>query len=506
MALKRLAYALCGVFLATIGLAILAFCGHWIFGLRAQSRRNTTTSVASVVPPESNPVRDAGTAGYLESGSTSLHPLITAFRHSWKPGPDFFPIRAEGWKARMKALVGFAKLRTSAIPPLLEALEDREPSVRALAAEALGYVGDSLAAEPLALHAANDPDWEVRLYAAKSRKMLEEGTGGLAAETSLSGPDDPLADEGVPGPRDPTGKAMSLSAADRLGSFDPQLIDSARIHEVAPDFELDDLHGRPHRLSGFQGKKIVALVFLHGATCEACIGQAASFRQISRELDAIKAEVLVVESHPVDRIRETLDTRSRRRRRGAEPVIPDDVPAVTYLADPDSIVAATYGVAFQWSHGDEWSNRPATFLIDDAGIVQAIHRAESYMDRLVGSALLAELAQIRSMSKSRHRDQPAKTRTGPIQGHCDGSILLRALPGKYWTGREELRASPPASPPRGQSTRLGGSFAAATSSAPRPSGRRARERRAGGPGRGGWTLLLGRFGQSAPGSPRTAWA
>ena len=34
--------------------------------------------------------------------------------------------------------------------------------------------------------------------------------------------------------------------------------------QLAPDFELDDIHGRAVRLSSYRGEKIVVLAFLRG--------------------------------------------------------------------------------------------------------------------------------------------------------------------------------------------------------------------------------------------------
>lgn len=34
--------------------------------------------------------------------------------------------------------------------------------------------------------------------------------------------------------------------------------------ELAPDFELADIHGRPVRLSEYRGRRIVILAFLRG--------------------------------------------------------------------------------------------------------------------------------------------------------------------------------------------------------------------------------------------------
>lgn len=34
--------------------------------------------------------------------------------------------------------------------------------------------------------------------------------------------------------------------------------------QLAPDFELNDINGKPYRLSDFRGEKVVVLAFLRG--------------------------------------------------------------------------------------------------------------------------------------------------------------------------------------------------------------------------------------------------
>jgi peroxiredoxin len=65
------------------------------------------------------------------------------------------------------------------------------------------------------------------------------------------------------------------------------------------------------------------------------------------------------------------------------------------LADPAHTVSATYGVAFQMQIHTEWSNRPASFVIDHQGIIRFAHRAKSYSDRPTPEALLKELAKLK---------------------------------------------------------------------------------------------------------------
>lgn len=51
------------------------------------------------------------------------------------------------------------------------------------------------------------------------------------------------------------------------------------------------------------------------------------------------------------------------------------------LIDPSLTVSAAYGVPFQMRIHVEWSNRPATFVIDQQGILRFAHRAETFGDR-----------------------------------------------------------------------------------------------------------------------------
>ena len=65
------------------------------------------------------------------------------------------------------------------------------------------------------------------------------------------------------------------------------------------------------------------------------------------------------------------------------------------LMDPSQTVSATYGVAFQMRVHVEVSNRPATFLIDKAGIVRYARRGRSFADRPRAAQVLGELRDLK---------------------------------------------------------------------------------------------------------------
>ena len=64
------------------------------------------------------------------------------------------------------------------------------------------------------------------------------------------------------------------------------------------------------------------------------------------------------------------------------------------LLDPSLTVSATYGVAFQMRIHTEWSNRPATFIVDKEGILRYAKRARTFGDRPNAEEIITELRKL----------------------------------------------------------------------------------------------------------------
>lgn len=122
----------------------------------------------------------------------------------------------------------------------------------------------------------------------------------------------------------------------------------------APDFELLSQYGETIRLSDFQGRRTVALVFFPLAFSAVCTGELCELRD---NLELFRSEDVELIGISVDS-KHTL--RAWSEREGYE---------FTLLADfwPHGQVAKEYGV-FLEEKG--FANR-ATFLIDPAGIIRA---------------------------------------------------------------------------------------------------------------------------------------
>jgi peroxiredoxin len=69
---------------------------------------------------------------------------------------------------------------------------------------------------------------------------------------------------------------------------------AVEVGDEAPDFELNDQHGTPVRLSGFRGAKNVVLVFYPLAVSGVCTGELCAMRDQFPEADRDDVELLTV--------------------------------------------------------------------------------------------------------------------------------------------------------------------------------------------------------------------
>lgn len=108
-------------------------------------------------------------------------------------------------------------------------------------------------------------------------------------------------------------------------------------------------------------------------------------REKLKDFEDAGAQLLVIDPHESYRVRHLL------KEAGFET---DDL-RVPMLADPAHTVSARYGVAFQMNIHTEWSNRPATFIVDREGILRFAHRAQNFGDRPKPEAILEELGKLK---------------------------------------------------------------------------------------------------------------
>ena len=178
------------------------------------------------------------------------------------------PMDGVAWKARMSGLQAIAKAGKTAVPPLLAALKDDDrEEVRIFAAQALGFVASESSKKVLLEALKDDPSPAVRLYAADSLGMIGAGLELKSELTEIRREEknrDVKKHLGYTLGREAT--RVDSAVVEELAQWDPAKMDTAKVGEAAPDFELEALNGEKVRLGEYRGKSPVVLVFIYGDT------------------------------------------------------------------------------------------------------------------------------------------------------------------------------------------------------------------------------------------------
>lgn len=128
---------------------------------------------------------------------------------------------------------------------------------------------------------------------------------------------------------------------------------AVEVGDSAPDFELKDQHGTPVKLSDFQGKKDVVLVFFPLAFSGVCTGELCTIRDELPTLGGDDVQVLAVS---VDSV---FAQRAWSEKEGYQ---------FPLLADfwPHGAVATAYGIF----DAEKGLATRGTFIIDKQGVVR----------------------------------------------------------------------------------------------------------------------------------------
>src|SRR5262245_34529834 len=183
-------------------------------------------------------------------------PLEKYRRLEYPPRDENF---AKGWQERVA--LEYEIINAADLKALRSALKDEDPFVRAIAARALGILGDKDSADALAELAKADKEYLVRIRAVESLGYLK-----LKPEVIQMAIKD----------RDLGVSWVAKLAADQLKSdtdYAKQLRDAyapgikreamgtAKLGKPAPDFTALTSDGKPFRLSTVLGKKPIAIYF-----------------------------------------------------------------------------------------------------------------------------------------------------------------------------------------------------------------------------------------------------
>ncbi|WP_019631182.1 peroxiredoxin [Actinomadura atramentaria] len=128
---------------------------------------------------------------------------------------------------------------------------------------------------------------------------------------------------------------------------------TVNVGDTAPDFELNDQHGTPVRLSGFRGDKTVVLVFYPLAFSGVCTGELCAIRDELPTLGGDDVQVLAVSVDSMFALRAWSDQEKYQ---------------FPLLSDfwPHGETARRYGVFNE----DKGIATRGTFIIDTEGVVR----------------------------------------------------------------------------------------------------------------------------------------
>jgi len=171
-----------------------------------------------------------------------------------------------------------------------------------------------------------------------------------------------------------------------------------QVGDAAPDFLLPDAHGRLHSSEYLRGDGPLVVSFYRGGWCPFCNAELRALQAVKAEFDSLKANLVVLSP-------ETRDLPRRLKRQ-----LNLDL---TMLADVDHAVAISYGVLFRvpdatkahyegqgydigHRHGStEWMLPiPATFVIDQSGVIRDAFVEPDFTIRQEPSDLLTKVRQL----------------------------------------------------------------------------------------------------------------
>jgi peroxiredoxin len=181
-----------------------------------------------------------------------------------------------------------------------------------------------------------------------------------------------------------------------------------QVGDKAPDFLLPDAHGRLHSSEHLRDEGPLVVSFYRGGWCPFCNAELRALQAVKAEFDSLKANLVVLSP----------ETRGLPRQLKRQLNLD-----LTMLADVDHGVATSYGVLFRVPEetkahyaglGYDFERRhgstgwmlpiPATFVIDQAGVVRGAFVDPDFTIRQEPSDILH---QVRELAASRTEDASA---------------------------------------------------------------------------------------------------
>jgi peroxiredoxin len=284
----------------------------------------------------------------------------------------------DAWKVRIEIERELVMQGKAAIADLVAALSDENRHVRALAASVLGILGDVGSLPNIQKALETDSDATVRLYAAEAIGRIGRSDAAQPLEAALKDPNENV--------RNAAQQALGRIKRGRSSNFQAEYAKvkaefaSAVVNQMAPDFSLMSTEGERIQLSFFRGKQPLLLIFTAGDWSEKCNRMLIDLKGLYQNIRSRYAEVLVINPQESE-----ISAEWHKKLELHFPI----------LSDPTGLVGAAYGVGKQIMVKDRWVNLPAEFIIDKKGILRFAHIGKSLDDRTSVVALIRELDKVK---------------------------------------------------------------------------------------------------------------
>lgn len=319
----------------------------------------------------------------------AFHPLdadrFTVDRHLGRHG--IADLNDCDWRVRLLAVRDLVRCGRELAPGIAAGLGDANLQVRYAAATALGILRADATAGDLERVVREDDD-------ALARSPAVVALGEMESRTSLELLRECQTHDSSRDVRHQAELAIyqiehQLGATRTLeetwSMLDDSVFGRVEVGEAAPDFTLADADGEPWRLREVNERGWVVLIWIFAHWCPVCHREFSELIELREELERHHVQVATLECH--DRYRCRVMTG-----RELEPDywFADDSFQDTYttgiwwphLSDPAGAVGARYGIdPMAFSVHAEYINRPATIIIDPAGIVRLAYFGTYWGDR-----------------------------------------------------------------------------------------------------------------------------
>ena len=291
------------------------------------------------------------------------------------------------WKVHLLAVRDLIRIGTEHPKAVLRGLEHADPHVRYVSAMTVGILDLDDAVDALKTLAAKDPFTIVRSQAVIALGQIES-VPSLSFLKKLMETDDS---------RDVRHQCeLAIGQIEkRMGSTEKQVLAFRNLDEsqfelveagrLAPDFELNNTEGGTWRLSNYQGKKWVVLIWVFADWCPVCHGEFHDLIEMQEEIVSAGVEVVTLECHDLYRGRvmvgKELDPEYWFSEQSFQKTYTEKI-WWPHLLDRAGAVGAMYGVdPLAFAVHAEYVNRPSTIIIDPEGVVQFAYYGTYWGDR-----------------------------------------------------------------------------------------------------------------------------